>query len=954
MTPQRNSTKRFGLTLARGATLLAWLMLALLPPGAVAAQEPAKPKGVLALYWYGKDVPANVTLDKSIQEAFRAAPAGSIEYYAEYLEENRFPGESQSLLLRDYLRQKYADHRIDVLIALSNASLNFLLKYRNDLFPNTPIVFHTMSRANLGKQTDAGLTAVVVDNAYRNTVDLALKLHPATEQVLIITGMSERDKELEAEVRQELKEFESRVALTSLSGLKLDELRARVKKAPARSIILYVRYSQGEPGMTLDAYNALTLISEAAKVPVYSGAGSLLGHGTIGGHSASLEDCGTKAAEAALRIVNGARPKDMPIVEVPTVPAFDWRQLRRWGISEERLPKGSIIHNREPTFWEQYKWWIIGSISLCALEALLIIALLVQRTRRKRVEEALRESEEEARRTLVEQMLAGVVELDATAKFALVNQRFCDIVGYPEAELLEMRMQDITHPDDFPRCAELFRHLLETGESFVFEKRYRRKDGSEVWVNNNVSPVCNARGKIEKAVAVAIDVTDRKRVEREREQLLKQEKAARAEAQAANQSKDEFLAVVSHELRSPLNSILGYARLLRRGTTDAEEIQQTVEIIERNGRMQLQLIEDLLDTARILSGKLELEVQPVALAGVITAALDVVRPAAQAKGIELLSDLDPLADQITGDPDRLQQIVWNLLSNAIKFTPRSGRVVLRMDSVDHHILITVSDTGKGIEPEFLPFVFDRFRQSDSSSARRFGGLGLGLSLVKQLAELHGGTVEAASDGPGCGATFTVTLPQHADQSETFTQQQSRAAPAREVKTEDVIPLDLVPSLAGVRVLVVDDQEEARLLLMAALGECGAQVMAVSSGVEALAILADPPGGERPDVLILDIAMPDEDGYMVLEKVRALEAERGVAQSSQIPAIALTALGRSEDRLKAFAAGFRMHVAKPVEPAELAMVIASLVDRLGVGNGAQFFTSSPQPSSRERTSVPYIP
>jgi CheY-like chemotaxis protein/anti-sigma regulatory factor (Ser/Thr protein kinase) len=314
---------------------------------------------------------------------------------------------------------------------------------------------------------------------------------------------------------------------------------------------------------------------------------------------------------------------------------------------------------------------------------------------------------------------------------------------------------------------------------------------------------------------------------------------------------------------------------------------------------------------------------------VVTAAIEAVRPAAQAKGIEIISEIDPRAGQITGDPGRLQQVVWNLLSNAIKFTPQTGRVELRMQSVDHHVRITISDTGKGIEPEFLPFVFDRFRQSDSSSARRFGGLGLGLSLVKQLVELHGGMVEAASDGPGRGATFTVTLPQSPMKSGAYIPQQPRAVAQREVRMEGAIPLDEVPSLEGVSVLVVDDQEEARQLLTETLSECGAQVTAVSSGIEALAILADPPEGERPSVLILDINMPGEDGYKALERVRALEAERGVTQSDQIPAIALTALGRSEDRLRALAAGFRMHVAKPVEPAELAMVIASLADRLAV-------------------------
>jgi PAS domain S-box-containing protein len=530
-------------------------------------------------------------------------------------------------------------------------------------------------------------------------------------------------------------------------------------------------------------------------------------------------------------------------------------------------------------------------------------------------------------------MLAGVAECDADGKFTMVNKRFCEITGYTEAELLDMGPGDILHLDDLQRILELKHRLLEIGDSFVTEQRFIRKDGSEVWVNSHVAPARDAQGNVEKAVAVMIDITDRKRAEREREQLLKQEKSARAEAQAANQSKDEFLTVVSHELRSPLNSILGYARLLRTRPADAEQIKQTVEIIERNGRMQLQLIEDLLDTARIISGKLKLEVQPAPLIGVVTAAIEAVRPAAQAKSIEMVSDIDSSVDQVTGDPGRLQQVVWNLLSNAIKFTPRSGRVELRMERVDHHVRITVKDTGKGIDPEFLPFVFDRFRQSDSSSSRRFGGLGLGLSLVKQLVELHGGTVEAASDGPGCGATFTVMLPQSSTQKPAVIEQ-PRAVAQREVRTEGAIPLDEVPSLMGVRVLVVDDQEEARQLLTETLSECGAQVTAVSSGVEALAILSDPPEGERPSVLTLDINMPGEDGYKVLERVRALEAERGVAPSDQIPAIALTALGRSEDRLRALAAGFRMHVAKPVEPAELAMVIASLADRVAAGNSLQ--------------------
>jgi PAS domain S-box-containing protein len=1052
MKPRRDIAKRFKPILIT----LAAAIVSLAPYGAGVAQETVRPKGVLVLIWKGKDNPSNIPFEKGVQTGLGSAPAGSFEYYPEYLGDNRFPEERQSMAMRDYLREKYSDDRIGVILTLSKNGLNFLLKYRSELFPKTPIVFHTNSPSDLDKKVDPNSVAVMVEDAYRNTIDMALKLRPETREVLIIAGDAKHDMKKDMDIRKGLKEFEDKgVKLTSLSDLDLDSLIARVKSAPEQSVILYDQYSQDDPGRAL----ALPLITAVAKVPTFTIPEPILGKGSIGGHDVTVEDCGRVMGETALRILNGASAYDMAAVRVPTYPTIDWRQIRRWRMNEDLLPNETIFYFKgEPTFWEEYKWWVIGSISFSAIQTLLIFALALQRARRKKIEvalgekesrlseaqaiahmgsfhwdvsadtlawsdelyriyglepgnsrityqsylehihpdhreevgksleqaittrksfgheyriirftgetrwlsthgrpifdadgalitmqgvcqditdrkraeEALRESEERARRTLVDQMLAGVIEGNSDGRFVMVNQRFCDITGYTEAELVGTLMSDLTHPDDIPNCMNLYLRLLETGESFVTEKRYRRKDGSEVWVNTNVSPVYNAEGKIEKAVAVVLDITDRKRAESEREQLLKQEKLARAAAQAANQSKDEFLTVVSHELRSPLNSILGYARLLRTRPADVSRIKQTVEIIERNGRMQLQLIEDLLDTARIISGKLKLEVSPVALVNVVAAALEAVRPAAQAKNIEMVSHIDPGAGQIIGDHGRLQQVVWNLLSNAIKFTPQSGRVELHMESVDHHVRITISDTGKGIEPEFMPFVFDRFRQSDSSSARRFGGLGLGLSLVKQLVELHGGTVEAASDGPGCGATFRVMLPQSPAKTGVSFSQQPRAVATREVRMEGAIPLDEVPSLEGVSVLVVDDQEEARQLLTETLSECGARVTTVSSGIEALAILSDPPEGERPSVLILDINMPGEDGYKALERVRALEAERGVAQSDQIPAIALTALGRSEDRLKALAAGFRMHVAKPVEPAELAMVIASLADRLAVG------------------------
>jgi two-component system CheB/CheR fusion protein len=543
-----------------------------------------------------------------------------------------------------------------------------------------------------------------------------------------------------------------------------------------------------------------------------------------------------------------------------------------------------------------------------------VAARLWAEVKRARAVEALRLSEEQARRTLIEQMVAGVAECDATGKYTLVNQRYCDIVGYSNAELLGMRMEDITSPKDWPHNAELHRRLFENGESFFIENRYRRKDGSEIWTSSHVSPIRNAQGDVEESVAIVIDITSRKLADDEREQLLEQERVARAEAQAANQSKDEFLAVVSHELRSPLNSILGYTRLLRSETTNAAQIQQMVDIIERNGRIQLQLIEDLLDVARIITGKLNLEVQPVDLINVITGALDVVRPSAQAKRVELRANLDPNAGQITGDPDRLQQVVWNLLTNSIKFTEEGGRIEIILKREAPYIAIVVSDTGKGIEPEFLPHIFDRFRQADMSSMRRAGGLGLGLSLVKQLVELHGGTVDAQSAGAGQGATFTILLPPRA------------VYVAPPIERPHLTPSTVVgpESLAGVRALIVDDEEEVRSMLILTLQSYGAEARAMASGKEALEALARQTPEEHFDVLICDIAMPDEDGYTVMRKMRALPPDQGGA----IPAIALTAYGRAEDRVRALEAGFRMHLAKPVESDELAVVILSLINRFG--------------------------
>ena len=391
--------------------------------------------------------------------------------------------------------------------------------------------------------------------------------------------------------------------------------------------------------------------------------------------------------------------------------------------------------------------------------------------------------------------------------------------------------------------------------------------------------------------------------------LYREAQEALTQAERANRAKDEFLATVSHELRTPLSAVLLWTRLMARGSLDEGKKARALDLIERNAKLQAQLVEDLLDVSRIISGKLHLEVRPMDLAAVVEAALDAIRPAADAKAIRMDSSLAPGAEYVAGDPSRLQQVIWNLLSNAIKFTPKGGRVDVDLRRAESHVELTVRDTGEGISAEFLPHIFERFRQADSTSTRAHGGLGLGLGIVRHLVELHGGTVRAESPGRGGGSTFVVSLPLPAVRG-PFARPEATAAPE--------LSLDELPALDGVRVLVVDDQPDARAALALILQQRQASVTAVGSVAEAVDVFAH----ELPDVLLSDIAMPGEDGFSLIRRVRGLPGGRNV------PAAALTAFASRDDRMRVLLAGYQTYLVKPVEPAELVAVIANLAGRTG--------------------------
>ncbi|MGI8733926.1 MAG: ATP-binding response regulator [Pyrinomonadaceae bacterium] len=522
-------------------------------------------------------------------------------------------------------------------------------------------------------------------------------------------------------------------------------------------------------------------------------------------------------------------------------------------------------------------------------------------------QEGLQSSEIRYRR-LFESARDGILILNAvTLKITDVNPFMSELLGYSREEFLGKELWEIGLFSDKEASQHAFRELQLKGYLRYEDLPLQNREGNprEVEFVSNVYQEdsrqviqCNIR-----------DITDRKRRDEERGLLLHSEQAAHAEADAANGIKDEFLALLSHELRTPLTSILGWSDLLVSGTLDEAATKHALEIIGRNARAQRQLIDDLLDISRIITGKLRLEVQPIALAPMIESVVDTVRPTADARNIQVQMVLDSLLSPISGDPERLQQIIWNLLTNAIKFTPKGGRVQVRMERIDSHVELIISDTGQGIEPDLLPHVFDRFRQSDSSSTRRHGGLGLGLAIVRQLVELHGGTVTANSPGTGQGTIFNVSLPLLSVHHELS---------AVEITPIPVVtnrPTDWQLSLANLRVLVVDDEPDARELIATVLIGRGAEVVTVESSGEALAAL------ERQgfDVLVSDVGMPQMDGYGLIEKVRQLPAQRG----GRIPAAALTAYASDEDRRRALSAGYQLHIAKPVEPAELATVVANL-------------------------------
>jgi PAS domain S-box-containing protein len=616
---------------------------------------------------------------------------------------------------------------------------------------------------------------------------------------------------------------------------------------------------------------------------------------------------GTEAVETAC-----AAEPDLIVLDV-NLPDFDGFEVVRRIRAVPAIARVPIIHLSATFVQDAYKvHGLEGGANgylTHPVEPPVLVASINALLRTRYAEDAMRRSEDRLK-AIFDRALDGIALLDQDFIFLDVNPALCCILGHPREEFVGKHASALC-PEGFENEVGKIAEIVSREGAWRGELPLLKSDGTRVELEWSIS----IHSDPDLRLAIVSDITERMAIAAEHELLLQRESAARGEAERANRLKDEFLATLSHELRSPLNAIVGWTQVLQRRTVDGglpiDELTDALAIIERNARLQTQLIADLLDVSRITSGKMRLEIAPLDPTGPLEAAIEGVRPAAEARQIRLELEIDHHAGPVLADPARLQQIFWNLLSNAVKFTPREGTVWARLVRENSHVVVTVRDTGCGIHADFVPFVFDRFRQEHTSTQRNYGGLGLGLAIVRHLVEMHGGTVQAASDGEGRGATFTVYLPRSDPRSLRrlmSTEHEESSATTRSAPEV---------SFEGLRVLIVDDDADSRELLGRVLSDRGAEVHIASSAAQALQIAS----WAAPRVLVSDIGMPGEDGYSLIRALR----QRGFSPA-ELQAIAVTALARVEDRQKGLAAGYDTFFVKPIDIAALVETVDSLARR----------------------------
>jgi PAS domain S-box-containing protein len=707
------------------------------------------PRRVLLIYADEKDLPMNLLIDAKLRSSFREKLGDGVELFSEYMDVSRFPDQRFHRKLLEFLHDKYSAHGLDLIVAIDHPALDLIQLHRHWFFPATPVVFCCVTEAEYrARRIGPGVTGIPAKLDYRPTLELALRLHPGTRRVVVIAGATKDDTQIMADARRDFRPFQDKVEFRYLVGLRMADLRQKVLRLSGDTIIIYLSISQDGAGTFFFPREALVQVSQAASVPIYGYYDSYLGHGILGGFVASFEIEATNAARLGLRILAGEKPEHLSAKGAPSCAyMFDWRQLKRWGIDEEDLPPGSVVRFRAPGFWDLYRWHVIGVLSLCAIQALLILGLLVQRARRRRAEKEIRQAEQRFR-TVVESAPNAVVVVNADGNIVLVNaqcERFFgyrrkDLIGQP-VELLVPKRFHTEHPS---HGVSFFASPPDAPTGAMRELCGQRKDGSEFPVEIGLTPMQTGEGSL--VLWVIVDITERRQAEEARQELAHASRLALV---------GELTASIAHEINQPLGAILSYAdaaeMLLESAPKSLAQVRQILEYIRRDDLRASEVIRRL----RALLRKHEMEMRPVDVNDLASDVLLLIRAEARRRRVAIETSFAANLPIVQGDRVHLQQVLLNLLLNGMEAMANvpgekklSVRTALNQGSC---VEIAVSDVGAGISQDRLPRLFAPFFSTKKN------GMGLGLSLARSLIEAHGGRIWGENNSRA-GATFRFVLP----------------------------------------------------------------------------------------------------------------------------------------------------------------------------------------------------
>jgi two-component system sensor histidine kinase/response regulator len=950
--PCRGMFNRLAISVRSSLFYLALLMVLiwrLSIPAHIRAEAPVSsdlsPKRILILYSYGDGIPAYQKATPAFRSVMTAAGVSLDNMFFEYLDLQRKNDQEYRRKLADLLRQKYAGRKIDLVVTLHTMVLSFLSNECKGFFPEAPVLSYLVTPGAIRtNRTGHRILHLPINLDFKGTLELALDMFPQTRRVVFVNGINEGDLRLEREAKHVFQPWHDKLEFEYTSDRTVEEMLQRVSSLPVHSIVIYSDIFTDKTGRTFTPKDVGERVAKAANAPVFGLYDTLLGSGIIGGSMLSFEAEGARAGKLALDILNGKLSLTEPIttLTVSRTPMFDWQQLQRWGVSGSRLPEGSVVLNRPPSFWDQYKWYVIGAVIFCLAQSVLTVTLLVQKRHRRLAEESLRQEKEK-----LDQFFTVTLDLlciaDMGSYFQRLNPAWERSLGYTRDELLAKRFLEFVHPEDIDDTLKAVATLASQRDVLNFANRYRCKDGTYRRLEWTAAPAGDL------IYAAARDVTERTQAEEELrryhehlEELVQQRTAelviAKEQAETANRAKSVFLANMSHELRTPLNSILGLTQLMERDPEFPKDRRGNLGIISRSGRHLLELIDDVLELSRIEAGKIALVMTRFDLHRFLDDVEAMMRPRAERKQLQLICERDPRLPQvIQTDERKLRQILINLLGNAIRYTEK-GKVKLtikyradidtiagdgsdsRADSTRKatgRLECAVEDTGLGIAPENFERIFEPFVQLNPGRSAT-EGTGLGLALCRRFVNLLGGEITVSSQ-VGTGSTFTFDIAiELVEGRDVVTQVVARQASG------------LAAGQRQYRILVVDDNIDNRSVLRQLLEQIGFSVLEAAGGQEAM----DMHALCEAHLILMDLRMPGMDGSEAAKRIR--NAERGKRDANgtntHTPIIAMTASVTGHESPSDVPAVFDDSMRKPFSATEL-------FDKMGKHLGVQYVYQS---------------